>query len=82
MPKKRIEKGMHWSKEKAYRVFLLLDIQHGAIFELPFDYIRLGTCSLDKVRPLKLAPEDMEVLQFDEMPDMGKVSGNDGGFGD
>ena len=45
--KRRWKEGIG-KTEKAYRVLFLLDFQDGAIFELPFDYIRLGARPFDK----------------------------------
>lgn len=64
-----------------YGMLLLLDFQHGAIFELPLDDVRLRARSFHLFRLVDFAPPGVEVLQFDQVPDVRELGGDDGGFG-
>ena len=63
-------------------MLLLLDIQHGPILERPFHNIRLWGSTLDDLALVELGPESGEVLEFDQVPDLGEGGGYDGGFAD
>lgn len=63
-------------------MLLLLHIQHGPIFEGPFDHIGLVGSAFDMLAFVELTPELVEVLKLDQVPDIGERSGDDGGFSD
>ena len=71
-----------WRRDRAHRVFLLLDLQHRPILERPLDDIRLGGYALHMLALLQLAPEFVEVLELYEMPDLAERGGNDCGLAD
>lgn len=53
-------------------VFLLLNLNNGTILESPLDNVSLLAGSLDKLAALKVAIELGEVLELDEVPDVGE----------
>lgn len=63
-------------------MLLLLNIQDGAILECPLHDVRFRRGPLDEVGFVELGPEFVEVLQLDEVPNLGERGGDDGGFGD
>ena len=63
-------------------MLLLLHIQHRSILKRPLHHIRLRARPLHMLGCGKLGPEIVEVLQFDQVPDVGERGGDDGGFGD
>lgn len=63
-------------------MLFLLDIQYSAIFESPFHNIGFMRSAFLVVARGKLGPEFVEVLQFDQVPDGGKGSVDNGGFRD
>lgn len=58
----------------AYRVLLLLNLDLGTILELPLHDVRLIAGTLDVAGVGKGGPELGEVLELDEVPDMGEWS--------
>lgn len=58
-------------------MFLLLDIQDGPILERPLHNVRLRGCTLHVLTLLELAPELVEVLELDEVPDLTEWGGDD-----
>ena len=69
-------------EQGTHRMFLLLHIQDGPIFERPLHNVRLWGCTLYMLTLLELAPKFVDVLELDEVPDLAKGGGDDGGFGD
>ena len=65
-----------------YRMLLLLNVLHSAVLESPFHDIRLMRSPFNMVTLVKLGPEMVEVLELDQMPDIGEGSVDDGGFSD
>lgn len=65
-------------KHPSYRVLLLLHLLLSAILEGPFDDIGLMRDTLDMMALFEFCPEVMEVLELDQVPDLGKRGGNDG----
>ena len=63
-------------------MLLLLHIQHRPILEGPLDNIRFGRGALDVLALVQLRPEPMEILKFNEVPDLGEVGVNDGRLSD
>ena len=63
-------------------MLFLLHIQHRPILECPLHYIRLWARTLDVLGFGEFGPENVEVLEFDEVPDVGERGGDDGEFGD
>ena len=61
-------------------MLFLLYLLLSAIFECPFDNISLMRDTLDVMALVDLGPEVMEVLELDQMPDLGKRSSNDRGL--
>ena len=53
-------------------MLFLLDLHDGAILESPLDNVGLCTCTLDEFALAQGRPELREVLQLDEMPNVGK----------
>ena len=68
--------------EQTYRMLLLLDLLLSPILESPLYDIRLLRSSLDVLAFGQLGPEVVEVLELDQMPDIGEGGTDDGGFGD
>lgn len=62
-------------------MFLQLNIQHRPIFKGPLHNIRFRGSALHVLALVQFGPEAMEVLQFDQVPDGGQGSIDDGGFG-
>lgn len=54
------------------RVLLLLDLNDGAVVEGPADNVSLLVGALDVVAALESRPELAEVLELDEVPDVGE----------
>jgi len=54
------------------RVLLLLDLNHGAVLELPLDNVGLLRGTLGVLGLVKSGPELVEVLELDEVPDVGE----------
>ena len=65
-----------------YRMLFLLDLLHSAILEGPLDNVGFVRDTLDMMALVELCPELVEVLELDQMPDLGKRGGNDGGLCD
>lgn len=63
-------------------MLFLLDLLHSAIFEGPLDNVGFMRGTLDVMALVELCPEMVEVLELDQMPDLGKRGGNDGGLCD
>lgn len=63
-------------------MLLLLDLLLSSILESPLHNVGLRGCTLDMTALVELAPEFVEVLQFDQMPDLGERSGYNGALGD
>lgn len=54
------------------RVLLLLDLDDGAVLELPLDNVGLLGGALGVLRLVESRPELVEVLELDEVPDVRK----------
>jgi hypothetical protein len=54
------------------RVLLLLDLNDGAVLEVPLDNVGLLRGTLGVLGLLKSRPELVEVLELDEVPDVGE----------
>lgn len=52
------------------RVLLLLDLNDGAVLEVPSDNVRLLRGALDPLALVESAPELAELLELDEVPDV------------
>jgi hypothetical protein len=52
------------------RVFLLLDLNHAAVLELPLDDVRLVRGALAVLGLVEGAPELGELVQLDKVPDV------------
>ena len=63
-------------------MFLLLDIQNGPVLERPLHDVGLGRCALFVLALFKLAPEFVEVLELDQVPDLGEWGRDDSGLAD
>lgn len=61
-------------------MFLLLDIQNGPVLESPLHDVGLGRCTLHVLALFELAPEFVEVLELDQVPDLGEWGGDDSGL--
>lgn len=64
------------------RMLFLLHLLLRAILEGPLDNVGLVRDTLEVTALFKLCPEVVEVLEFDEVPDLGKRGGDDGRLGD
>lgn len=62
-------------------MFLLLHLLLRPIRKRPLHHIRFGGGTLDVFAFLQFTPEDVEVLEFDQVPDLGEGRGDDGAFG-
>lgn len=80
--KNSIEQNRESLQGGTYGVFLLLDVQNGTVFEGPLDEISLFRGALDVFALVDVGPEVLEVLDLDEVPDIGERGGDDGGFRD
>lgn len=67
---------------KTYGMLLLLHLKHGTIFERPLYNIRIWWCSLDELATFELTPEGAELLELDQVPDVGELGFDDCRFGD
>ena len=65
-----------------YRVLLLLDLNDRAVLESPLDNIGLLVGVLDVLRRLEGRPELGEVLDLDQVPDVGQRGADDGRLAD
>ena len=65
-----------------YRVLLLLDLNDGAVLESPLDNVGLLAGALDVLRRAEGRPELGEVLDLDEVPDVGERGADDGRLAD
>lgn len=65
-----------------YRVLLLLDLNDGAVLESPLDNVGLLAGVLDVLRRAEGRPELGEVLDLDEVPDVGERGADDGRLAD
>ena len=65
-----------------YRVLLLLDLNDGAVLESPLDNVGLLVGVLDVLRRAEGRPELGEVLDLDEVPDVGERGADDGRLAD
>lgn len=65
-----------------YRVLLLLDLNDGAVLESPLDNVGLLAGTLDVLRRAEGRPELGEVLDLDEVPDVGERGADDGRLAD
>ena len=63
-------------------MLFLLDLLLSAILKGPLDDVCLVGDTLDVMAFSELCPEMVEVLELDQMPDLGKRGGNDGGLCD
>jgi hypothetical protein len=54
------------------RVLLLLDLDDGAVLELPLDNVGLLRGTLGVFGLVESRPELVEVLELDEVPDVGE----------
>lgn len=63
-------------------MFLLFYIQDRPVLECPLDHVGFGRCALHMLTLLELAPETVELLELDQMPDLGERGGDDGGLAD
>ena len=61
-----------------YRMLFLLHLLHSAILKGPLDNVGLMRDTLDMMTLFELCPEVVKVLEFDQMPDLGKRGGDDG----
>lgn len=68
--------------DRSYRMLLLLDLLLSPILESPLHNISLWRSALDVITLVELAPELVEVLQLDQVPDLRERSGDDCAFGD
>jgi hypothetical protein len=65
-----------------YRVLLLLDLNDRAVLESPLDNVGLLAGALDVLRRAEGRPELGEVLDLDEVPDVGERGADDGRLAD
>ena len=76
----------HQKSEKiaiaTYRVLLLLDLNDRAVLESPLDNVGLLAGALDVLRRAEGRPELGEVLDLDEVPDVGERGADDGRLAD
>jgi len=63
-------------------VLLLLDLDDGAVLEGPLDDVGLLGSALDVLRAAEGRPELGEVLDLDEVPDVGERGTDDGRLAD
>ena len=63
-------------------MLLHLNIPNAPVLKRPPHNIRLGRRPLDFLARFEFRPEFGEVLQLDQMPDVGEGRGDDGGFAD
>lgn len=80
LEQKEMEEGR--MKRLPYRMLFLLHLLLRAILEGPLDNVGLVRDTLEVMALFKLCPEVVEVLEFDEVPDLGKRGGDDGRLGD
>lgn len=67
---------------RTYGVLLLLDLEDGAVLEGPPDDVGLLASALDELGRAEGGPELAEVLDLDEVPDVGERGTNDGRLAD
>lgn len=72
------EVGEGKRKRVLYRMLFLLHLLHSAILKGPLDNVGLMRDTLDMMALFEFCPEVMEVLELDQVPDLGKRGGNDG----
>lgn len=63
-------------------MLLQLDLIDSPIFERPFDDICLWAGSLDLLALGQCAPKFVKIWQLDQVPDIARVSLDDGGLAD
>ncbi len=63
-----------------HRMLLQFHIQHRSILERPLHNIRFGRSTFHVLALVQFRPEVGEILQFDQVPDGGQGSFDDGGF--
>lgn len=63
-------------------MLLLLDLNDGAVLEGPLDDVGLLAGALDELGAAEGGPELAEVLDLDEVPDMGERGADDGRLAD
>lgn len=63
-------------------MFLLLHLPHTPILKSPLDNISVRASTLDLFSRLERSPEVGERGEFNEMPDLAEVRGDEGGFRD
>lgn len=63
-------------------MLFLLHLLLRAILEGPLDDVGLMRDTLNVVALVKLCPEVVEILELDQVPDLGKRGGDDGGLCD
>jgi hypothetical protein len=68
--------------EQTYRVLLLLDLNDGAVLESPLDNVGLLRGALDVLGAAEGRPELGEVLDLDQVPDVGQRGADDGRLAD
>lgn len=66
----------------ADRVLLLLDLEDGAVLEGPLDDVGVGRGALDELALVEFGPEFGEILELDEVPDVGEGRLDDDGLDD
>lgn len=71
-----------WWAHVTHRMLLLLYLENRLVFERPLDNVGLVGGSLDPLALLELRPELAEVLELDEMPDVGEGRLDDGRLAD
>ena len=76
------EVGEGKRKHLLYRMLFLLHLLLSAILKGPFDNVGLMGGTLDMMALVELCPEVVEVLEFDQVPDLGERGSNDGGLCD
>ena len=74
--------GRGKSKHLPYRMLFLLHLLLSTILKGPFDDVGLMGDTLDMMALFELCPEAMEVLELNQVPDLGKRGRDDGGLCD
>jgi hypothetical protein len=67
---------------RTYGVLLLLDLNDGAVLESPLDNVGLLRGALDVLGAAEGRPELGEVLDLDQVPDVGQRGADDGRLAD
>lgn len=82
MQTKQVMNRLAREKNWPYRVLLLLDLNDGAVLESPLDNVGLLAGALDVLGAAEGRPELGEVLELDEVPDVGERGADDGRLAD